>query len=242
MKRDNDKSVLLRLIDSFNFAINGLISAVKTERNMKIHYAAAVIVLIVSLFFNLSRVEYIVLVLTIALVIISELFNTAVEKLVDLVTEEYHPLAKLVKDISAGAVLIAALTSVGVGYLIFFDKLDSAGNAVITRISNSPAHLTLIAIILVLILILIFKALFSGFSKGSHLHGGAISGHAALAFCCATIISTLADNLIITILSFLLAGLVAESRIEAKIHTTVEVIFGSILGTLVGVFIFQIVI
>lgn len=240
MKRDYKPNFILNLIDSFNHAINGLITAVGTERNMKIHYGVALFVLVSSLFFNLSRVEYILLLITISLVIVAELFNTAIEKVVDMVTEEYHPLAKLAKDIAAGAVLIAAINSVAIGYLLFFDRLDSARSAVIMRITDSPTHLTLVAILLVLVITLGLKALLSRLSKGTPLQGGAVSGHSSLAFCCATIISTMSDNIIITILSFIMAILVGESRVEGKIHSTLEVVSGAILGILVGVLIFQI--
>ena len=90
------------LIESFNNAINGIISALKTERNMKIHLAAAVLVLILSLFYDLSRIEFIIVCFTIALVIICELFNTAIEVIIDTIIGIYHPKAKVVKDTAAG--------------------------------------------------------------------------------------------------------------------------------------------
>lgn len=240
MKREYKSSFLLNLIDSFNYAIDGLIIAVGTERNIKIHYGAAIVVLISSLFFDLSRVEYMILLLTISLVIIAELLNTAIEKTVDMITEEYHPIAKIVKDIAAGAVLLAAVNSVAVGYLLFFDRIEVVRSVVILRITNSPTHLTLVAILLVLVLTVGLKALFHKFSKGTPLHGGAVSGHSSLAFCSATIISTMSENIIITILAFIMALLVAESRVEGKIHSTLEVVAGSVLGILVGILIFQI--
>lgn len=240
MKRDYNKGFVLSLVDSFNYAINGLVTAVGTERNIKIHYGIAIIVLFSSLFFDLSRVEYIILLFTVTLVIVAELINTAIEKTIDLITEEYHPLAKVVKDIAAGAVLLAALNSIAVGYLLFFDRLDAVRNIVILRITNSPTHLTLIAILLVLVLTLGLKVILKRFSKGTYLHGGAVSGHSSLAFCCATIISTMSNNIIVTILAFIMALLVAESRVEGKIHSTLEVVGGSVLGILIGVLIFQI--
>lgn len=240
MKRDYNKGFVLSLVDSFNFAINGLITAVGTERNIKIHYGAAIIILFSSLFFDLTRVEYMILLMTITLVIVTELINTAIEKTIDLITEEYHQLAKVVKDIAAGAVLLSAINAVAVGYLLFFDRLNSVRDVVILRITNSPTHLTLIAILLVLVLTLGFKVLFKKYSSGTHLHGGAVSGHSSLAFCAATIISTMSENIIITILAFVMALLVAESRIEGKIHSTIEVVVGSVLGLLIGVLIFQV--
>lgn len=240
MKNRDDNSFLHNLIDSFNYAINGIIVAVKSERNMKIHYLTAVLVLIVSLLFDLSRVEFLFLIFAISLVIITELINTAIEKTIDMVSPEYHKLAEISKDMAAGAVLIAALNSLVVAYVLFFDRLDALGRPLIFRINNSPTHLTVVAILLVLVLTLGLKALLRKKSPGTHLHGGAVSGHASLAFCSATIISLLAENTIITILAYILALLVGQSRIEGRIHSVVEVIFGGLLGVLVGILIFQV--
>ena len=111
------------IIKAFNAAIEGIIYTFKSERNMKIHYCLAVIILVASLFLDLTRIEMIFLVFAISLVVIAEMFNTAIEKTIDMVTDEYHPLAKIAKDVAAGGVLIAALNSVVVGYMIFYDKI-----------------------------------------------------------------------------------------------------------------------
>ena len=91
MKRNKPRQ---NIIKAFNAAIEGVIYTFKHERNMKIHYVIAVVVLLISLFLNLSRVEMMILLLSISLVIVSEMFNTAVENAVDLTTNEIHPLAK----------------------------------------------------------------------------------------------------------------------------------------------------
>lgn len=226
------------LIDSFNYAVNGIISALKTERNMRIHYLIAIIVIILSLFFDFSRTELLILIFAISLVIVAELFNTAIEKVVDLITDKYHPLAKLAKDISAGAVLIAAINSIVVGYLLFFDKLSYYTDFLLVKISNSSTHLTFVALIVVVLLTVGFKALFYK-GRGTHFQGGVVSGHSSVAFCIATIVSLLAKNMLVTTLTFALAILVGESRIEGKIHTFIEVFFGAILGILVGIVIFK---
>ena len=106
MKRNKPRQ---NIIKAFNAAIEGVIYTFKHERNMKIHYVIAVVVLLISLFLNLSRVEMMILLLSISLVIVSEMFNTAVENAVDLITNEIHPLAKIAKDVAAGGVLIASL-------------------------------------------------------------------------------------------------------------------------------------
>ena len=92
MKRNKPRQ---NIIKAFNAAIEGVIYTFKHERNMKIHYVIAVVVLLISLFLNLSRVEMMILLLSISLVIVSEMFNTAVENAVDLTTNEIHPLAKI---------------------------------------------------------------------------------------------------------------------------------------------------
>ncbi len=228
------------LIDSFNFAVNGIISALKTERNMRIHYLIALIVIILSVFFDFSRTELLILIFAISLVIVAELFNTAIEKVVDLITDRYHPLAKLAKDISAGAVLIAAINSIVVGYLLFFDRLSYYTDFLLIKISNSSTHLTFVALIVVILITVGLKALFYK-GRGTHFQGGIVSGHSSVAFCIATIVSLLAKNMLVTTLTFALAILVGESRIEGKIHTFIEVFFGAILGILVGIIIFKVI-
>lgn len=228
------------LIESFNFAVTGIISAIKTERNMKIHYLIALIVILASLFFDFTRIEFLLLIFAISLVFVAEMLNTAIEKTVDLITDDFHPLAKLAKDIAAGAVLIAALNSLVVGYLLFFDRLNNLSHMVLFKIKKSPIHLTFIALILVVILTIGLKSIF--YRKGStHFQGGTVSGHAAISFCVATVIAFLSENALIGTLSYSLALLVAESRVEGKIHTIFEVITGGVLGTIVGIIVFQVV-
>ena len=229
------------LIKTFNYAIDGIIYTLKSQKNMKVHYGIAILVLFLSLFLNLSRIEIIAVFFSITLVILSEMFNTAIEKTIDLVSPDYHPLAKIVKDIAAGAVFIAAMNSLVVGYMLFFERLSTMGDILLLKITNSPMHMTIIAIMLVLIFTIGLKIAFKHLSHGTHLHGGAFSGHSALAFCSATIISTIAANTIVTFLAYIMALLVAESRVEGRIHTVAEVIAGGVMGLLVGVLIFQVI-
>ena len=230
MKRNKPRQ---NIIKAFNAAIEGVIYTFKHERNMKIHYVIAVVVLLISLFLNLSRVEMMILLLSISLVIVSEMFNTAVENAVDLTTNEIHPLAKIAKDVAAGGVLIA----VAVGYLIFYDKFMHLSQSVIVSIRKSDPHVTLICIVLVLISVVVVKALTA---TGTPLQGGMPSGHAALAFALATSITMIIENPIVAALGYIMAVLVAQSRIEGKIHTFWETIAGALLGILVAMLVFQI--
>ena len=108
---------------SFTFAINGIVYALTTQQNVIIHLISTLVVIIVSFILRLTQIEWAVITLTISSVWIAELFNTAIEKTVDLYTTDQHPLAKIAKDVSAGAVLICALCSIIIGLLIFVPKL-----------------------------------------------------------------------------------------------------------------------
>ena len=106
------------ILESFRFAFVGLWYALRTQRNTRIHLSIAAAVVVVGLCLNLSHVEWAVLTLTIGFVLVSEMLNTVAETLVDLISPGYHPLAKVVKDVTAGAVLLTAIVSVVVGLLV----------------------------------------------------------------------------------------------------------------------------
>lgn len=105
---------------SFKFALDGIMAALKEEPNLKFHFLAAVLVVIISFLLNISRQDWITIIILIGLVIAVELTNTAIEAVVDHFTRVNHPGAKMAKDISAGAVLISAVTTAIVGIIIFY--------------------------------------------------------------------------------------------------------------------------
>ncbi|TML18246.1 MAG: hypothetical protein E6G33_00670 [Actinobacteria bacterium] len=102
------------VIESFNFAIEGVIHVLRTQRNMRIHFGAAVVVIVVSVAVGVSKMELIVLLLSIAFVLIAEMINTAIEGTIDAATTSFDPMAKLAKDIAAGAVLIASVNAAAI--------------------------------------------------------------------------------------------------------------------------------
>ena len=112
-----------KLINSFKYALEGFISSFKTERNMKIHILATILVIAFGLYFKLNLVEWCFIIFAIALVIGAELFNTAIETIVDMISPEKNPKAKLAKDISAAAVLCFAIGAAVVGIIIFIQKI-----------------------------------------------------------------------------------------------------------------------
>ena len=114
---------LKKFFHSFTYPIKGLRYAYRNEQNLVVDVGMAILVVIAGFIFKVSVTEWALLALTIGLVISCELINTAIEAVVDLVTEEYHPLAKVAKDTSAAAVFIFAIVAVIVGIIIFGPKL-----------------------------------------------------------------------------------------------------------------------
>jgi undecaprenol kinase/diacylglycerol kinase (ATP) len=108
---------------SLRNAFNGLIYIFTTQRNAKIHSVITTLVLIASVFFHIAALEWIAVIFAIGFVWASECLNTAIEKLTDLASPDYHELAKASKDTAAAAVLVAAFTSVVIGLVIFLPKL-----------------------------------------------------------------------------------------------------------------------
>ena len=218
-----------RLVDSFNFAIEGLISALKNEKHMKVHILAAIIIVILAIVINASKVEILIISLSVSFVIITELVNTAVEAIIDLVSPERHPLAKLAKDVAAGAVLVAAINALCVGYLLFYDKLldifDGANELHV--IAGRKGNISILILILVSILVIVLKTFFR---KGTPLEGGMPSGHSAIAFAAFGILVFMTSDVRILVLGFFMAALVAQSRVKSGIHSIREVLAGGLLG------------
>ena len=127
-----------RILQSLNWAFEGVIHVLRTQRNMRIHFAVALIVLIAGLAVDVSRLELIALLLAIAFVLIAEMVNTAIEKTIDLAATSFDPLAKTAKDIAAGAVLIAGVNAVVIGYLVFADRLSRPSSRLVERLRDAP--------------------------------------------------------------------------------------------------------
>ena len=112
-----------KLINSFKYAIEGFMSSFKTERNMKIHILAMAVVVALGFYLKLTLIEWSFITISIVLVIGAELFNTSIETIVDMVSPEKNPKAKLAKDISAAAVLVLAIGAMIIGAIIFIPKI-----------------------------------------------------------------------------------------------------------------------
>ena len=219
---------------SFNYAIQGIIYALQSQRNMRIHFVLGLMVLVLATALNVTRMELVVLFLTVGIVITLEMLNTAIEEVVNLVTQDYHPIAKVAKNVAAGAVMVSSIMSLFVAYLIFIDRLVQF-HPLVLRQDYSQPHLTVMALASVLVITVAIKA------RTGHKHflrGGMPSGHAAVAFSIATAIFFAADGFA-AFAGYFMALLVAQSRVEGDIHNVWEVLIGAMLGILVTVLFFQ---
>jgi len=222
---------------SFNFAIEGIVYTLRTQRNMRVHMTIAVMVSVGSLLLGIGRTGLVAVVFAISLVFVTELVNTAVEAAVDLSTERFDPLAKVAKDVAAGAVLCAAINAMIVAYLVLFEPVKGILQDGLDIVSVAAADLTIIALGLVMLGVLILKAISR---EGTWMHGGWPSGHAAIAFGAATILGFLTGSAGALALGYFVAFLVAQSRVEGEIHTIPQVIVGSLLGVLIVTAVFQV--
>ena len=228
-----------RLIDSFNYAAEGIIHVLRTQRNLRIHFLIAIVVIGAAVALGAQRLELIALLLAIAFVLVAEMVNTAIEGAIDVSTTSFDPNAKLAKDVAAGAVLIAAITAIAIGYLVFAHAAAHRTARLLDRVRDAPAEITLTALVLVVLVVIATKA-WTG--RGTPLRGGLPSGHAAVAFAgwmAATYVIGDDHRFLISTLTFIMALLVAQTRVESGVHSTLEVVYGGAVGALVTLVVFQ---
>ncbi len=217
-------------LESLNCAIEGILWAAKSERHIRYHFVAALAVVFLALFFKVSALEFFLLVLAAMLVIFAELMNTAIETVVDLVTDEYHELAKVAKDVAAGAVLVTSVGAIILGYLVLSGHIFPLFDSQPTLGKEPHGTVPVGALLMVVILIVLLKA---RYNHGSPLRGGMPSGHAAVAFSVAVSTFLFAESFLIGMMVLVLAVLIGQSRLLMKIHTPREVFLGALLGTVV---------
>lgn len=231
------------IADAFQHAIDGILHAYRTQRHVRFHFYIIVPVLLTAQLLQFDRIKMVILFFAIGLVLICEMFNTALEAAVDLFTDKYHPLAKHCKDIAAGAVLIASLNAIAVGGFLFFDERRTKESIedVVQGLYSAP-HMADVLLILTVTVTILLTLIFIGKvwgRKGTPLRGGVISGHSALAFFLACVIAFSSTSWTAAVVAFALAFLVAQSRIEGNIHTLRETVWGALLGILVTLIVFQ---
>jgi diacylglycerol kinase (ATP) len=229
------------ILETFNYAFQGVVHVLRTHRNMRIHFAIAAGVLIAALALGVSRLELIALLLSITFVLVAEMVNSAIEGAIDVATTAFDPMAKLAKDVAAGAVLIAAVNAIAVGYLVFSGTVAERSSRALSRLTEAPAELTLVALVITILAVLVTKTITG---RGTPLRGGLPSGHAALAFAgwmaATLVLKDSSHQFLISSLTLIMALLVAQTRVESGIHSTLEVAYGAVLGALVTLVLFQV--
>ncbi|MBI3252934.1 MAG: diacylglycerol kinase [Candidatus Omnitrophica bacterium] len=230
-------------LHSLNDAVKGFIHVVKHERNMRVHFLTAFFVLLLAAFLGVRRLEWMILSVTVCFVLVTEMINTAIEDTMDLVKGTFHPAVRVIKDISAGMVLVSVLNALIVGFFIFSRYWAWPMEFTTLRLRYASIRVMFITLLVVVFLVIAGKAFrkrgLPGRPAGTPFRGGAVSGHAAVAFSLWTMIALVQSNFFITTATFCLAILVAQSRLRARIHSFWEAVAGAAIGISVTAFLFK---
>ena len=244
MKKGNEKDSRLynkNFLQACSNAVNGIIYCATTQTNITKQLILGTIVMILSLFYDFTTSEFLCLTFAVFFVIFAELINTALETIVDLYVDTYHPKAKIAKDVGAGAVVLTAINAIIVAYFLFFreTEMSKMADSLFNQIVSSPKHLGFVAIILTVIAIISMKATFKKreISDGVENKRFMPSGQSALAFAILTAIWINTKNIIVFCLSLILSLMVAGNRYHDK-KTFGEILFGSFIGVLVVILVY----
>jgi diacylglycerol kinase (ATP) len=225
-------------ITPFKVALSGVVFTFKTQRHMRFHLYVVLVVILLCIIADVGYREMLVLLFTISLVLVAEMFNSAIEATVDLVSPSYSPLAKFAKDIAAGAVLITTIVALVVGGLLMLGE-NKWESLKINLTSETIGLPMIVRFMLGLVVVGVSVVIGKGLGKrGQVLKGGLVSGHAAYAFFLAATVPFVVDNVVVTVIAILLASIVAQSRWEAKIHSVFELALGAGVGSLLAIIIF----
>ena len=242
MKKDDHKMKNDNFFEAWGNATNGIIYSATTQRNIRIQLVLAVIVMVLSLFYGLNTAEFLCLLFAVFMVIFAELINTAIETVVDLFVDVYHPKAKISKDVAAGAVVLAACNALVVGYFIFFkeENLKAISDIIFNNMVKSPMHLAFVAIMLVVIAVISMKAGCSKKTERGELvkEGFVPSGQSAIAFAVLTAIWLNSKDIVTFTLALILSILVVENRVGSNARTKAEIVFGACMGVLIVLLIY----
>lgn len=225
----------------FQVALNGIVFTFRTQPHMRFHLFAVVAVVLIGLLLHLGMRELLILLFTVSLVLIAEMFNSAIEATVDLVSPNYNPLAKFAKDIAAGAVLITTILAIAVGALLMIG--ESRWETIKLNFTGEGLGLPflprlIVAMLVTFVIVVIGKGLGK---RGRVLQGGLVSGHAAFGFLFATSTIFVTDSPLASALAIILACIIAQSRYEARFHSVLELTLGAFFGTLVALVFFYLV-
>lgn len=241
---------------SFDYACQGVVTVFRTEKHMRAHFVAALLVTVWAVLMRLPILELLFVWSAIVMVMVAEMLNTALEDLVNIVCPDYDARAKRVKDIAAGIVLATCVYAIGVFVILFVRWFDDLGNLVLAGVAavtgesqvarehmlssmfvrEMPAvALGASGLVMLALLIIISK---ERIAKGNFVSGGWVSGHASVAFYVATLMALTTWNLWVLAGGLILAILVAQSRVEGDIHTWGEAGRGAAIGAVLAVLLF----
>jgi diacylglycerol kinase (ATP) len=225
-------------LETLNCAVEGVLHAVKTQRHMRWHTLCCLAVLILAPRFPITPSEFALLCLAAGMVIVAELANTALETAVDLACPDFHPLARAAKDVAAGAVLVAAFAAAAVGWVVLYPKLDSHAALRLEQLNDGEPVVIAAMLLSVLAVVVLLKALVG---RGRPLFGGMPSGHAAVSFAIATVLTLRTEDPTVGVLTGTLALMVSHSRLLHLIHTRGEVLAGGVIGILIASILFWLI-
>ncbi len=230
-------TILRKYYDSINYAIEGILTAARTQSHVRFHLFATCVLLLFSYSVGVNRIEFICLTALASLVVVSEMLNSAIEVTVDIASPERSELARIAKDMAAGAVLISAGFAAIIGIFILYPHLTSLLRGELRIAKRGPIDLFIASLIIVLTMVIIIKAYFG---KGHPLRGGLPSGHTALAFALWVNLMHVNEDLRVHIGFFIFAVAISISRVVRKIHTTIEVLIGVVIGIGVTWFLYKV--
>lgn len=225
-----------KFVRSFRFAYEGLLYSFSSQSNMKFHFFAAFVVLLLALFFGLTKLEILFIMLAIALIIVTELVNTAIEKAVDLAMPEQHPVAKIAKDVAAAAVLVTAVFAVCVGMVVFYEPVDQLIHHARERINVGSVDSIWVFLTIVVLSMVVIHARFS--QKSRIIRPSLIS---ACAFSISTIMVLLVPNTIVGLLSCALSLMIVALLIDKTERSFTSLLFGGLIGSVITVLVFYLI-
>lgn len=216
-------------IRNFRYAYEGIQYALSSQRHMKFHFTVSVFVLLFAMLLRLSKLDILFILASITLVIVMEMINTAVEKTVDLAMPDRHPLAKIAKDVAAGAVLVTAVFAVAVGAIVFYEPVDTLLREWRMQHISLSAGMVVAFVALVLILIIAIQVRLSG-KSGTAWRPSLI---AAVSFAIATLICLVSGESLVILLSVLLCVIFVIVLVDKTDRSIVSLLLGGATGSLI---------
>lgn len=223
------------LLDSVQFALDGIVYAVRHERNVKIHFVAAVGVLVACLLLPLDTLGVLMVLGATCLVLVAELVNTAIESVVNMTIQGHHPLARIAKDVAAAAVLVSAFFSLGVAWHVLIPAVATVSWEVQgpawQRLAENPRPLIWLATLLGSLGVVVTLAVSH---RGPFPPGRLVLGHAALAFGVSASVLSVTREPLAALLAIPFAAMVSRRHVRTGIHGWPQVLGGAILGVVLS--------